>query len=128
MNRQEISAFLANCKVSEFMAYADLGESGTVVVRPDGRKYRYSVHDLEAAELKAEATALQSELRGELRKLAEPSKPKPKRTTKPKAATRKKPAEKKSTKSATKPATKPTTEPPTKTTTKPTTKSGTKPL
>ena len=84
MDRKEISAFLANCKASEMMAYADLGDQGTVVVADDGKKYRYSNDQLDQAESKVKA-----------------SKPKPRRPTKRKVAT----------KTRKKPTTKPTTKP-----------------
>ena len=50
MNRQEISAFLANCEVSEMMGFCDLGDSGCVVIAPDGRKCRYTNDQLDQAE------------------------------------------------------------------------------
>ena len=99
MNRQEISAFLANCKVSDMMAYADLGEGGTVVVAEDGKKYRYSNYQLDQAEVKAKAQA-------------RASKPKPKprtsRTTKSKTAQQYL-KDKKLAKAKPKPASKPAT-------------------
>ena len=50
MERKEITAFLIDCKPDDFMAYADQGEAGTVVVGPDGKKYRFSVDQLEKTE------------------------------------------------------------------------------
>ena len=50
MDRKAISAHLAGCKAAEMMAYADLGDQGTVVVDPDGKKFRYSSEQLEQAE------------------------------------------------------------------------------
>jgi hypothetical protein len=86
MNRQEISAFLANCKASEMLVYRDLGDGGTVVVASDGKKYKYSNDQLDQAEKKL----------------------KPRRTTKRRATTKtkKKPAAKSTTKPTTKPTTK----------------------
>ena len=80
MNRKEISAILANCKVSEMMGYADLGDQGTVVIAPDGRKYRYSNDQLE----KAEADRSAAQAPQQRRKPRSPSKKKPaKKTSKP---------------------------------------------
>ena len=52
MDRKAICAFLINCEPDQFMAYADKAELGSVVVGPDGKKYRFSVADLEAGDLK----------------------------------------------------------------------------
>ena len=90
MNRKALSAHLAGCEASEMMAYADLGDQGTVVVAPDGKKFRYSNDQLEQAELE----------------LKPKSKPRKKPATLPKAETRKKsakPAKKPATKSGSKP-------------------------
>ncbi len=106
MNRKAISAHLAGCKAADMMAYADLGDQGTVVVAPDGKKYRYSNDQLEQAEI-------------DLKSLAKAETgSKPRRKTKRKAATKAKVGPTK------KPATKPTTKPSTEPSTKPSTKSG----
>ena len=89
MDRKEISAFLANCKASEMMAYADLGDGGTVVVADDGKKYRYSNDQLEKAE------AARSE--------AHAPKPKPKPASKAKPPSKAKPRKKPATKTGSKP-------------------------
>ena len=54
MERKEITAYLIDCKPGEFMGYADQKEKGTVVVGPDGKKYRFSNNQLDqaAAEIK----------------------------------------------------------------------------
>lgn len=83
MDRKALSAHLTGCEPDKFMAYADLGDQGTVVVGPDGKKFRYSNEQLAAAEAKL----------------------KPK--SKPRKTAKRKPAAKKSTKPAKKPATKP---------------------
>ena len=49
MERKEITAFLINCQPDEFMAYVDQGDQGTVVVGPDGKKYRFSNDQLDQA-------------------------------------------------------------------------------
>ncbi len=92
MDRKAISAHLAGCKAADMMAYADLGDQGTVVVAPDGKKYRYSNDQLEQAELKLNPLSKVETGR------------KPRRTTKRKAATKAKTGPTK--KSATKPTTK----------------------
>jgi hypothetical protein len=94
MDRKALSAHLAGCEASEMMAYADLGDQGTVVVAPDGKKFRYSNEQLEKVELKLKP------------------KPKPrKKSTKPteKPATKKstKPSSRKGTNASTKPESKP---------------------
>jgi hypothetical protein len=76
MNRKAISAYIAGCEPGEFMAYADLGEKGTVVVGPDGRKFRYSNDQLKKAEADRSA--------------AHAPKPKPK----PRSPSKRKPAKK----------------------------------
>ena len=52
MDRKAISAFLVGCDQNQFMVYRDEAELGSVVVGPDGKKYRFSVADLEAGDLK----------------------------------------------------------------------------
>ena len=42
MDRKKITAYLINCNPDEFMAYADQEDLGTVVVGPDGKKFRFS--------------------------------------------------------------------------------------
>ena len=86
MNRKALSAHLTGCEPKEFMAYADLGDQGTVVVGPDGKKFRYSNDQLEKAELKLKP------------------KPKPRKAAK-------KPAAKKVAKPAKKPEAKPEQKP-----------------
>lgn len=81
MERKEIAAFLVGCEASEFMAYADLGDLGCVVIGPDGKKYRFDVDHLAKAEVKAKPP---------------PTKKAPtKRVTKSQATTKKKAASKK---------------------------------
>jgi hypothetical protein len=55
MNRKEITAHLIGCESSDFMAYADLGDDGTVVVGPDGKKFRFPVAELERIDKKIKA-------------------------------------------------------------------------
>jgi hypothetical protein len=50
MDRKKITAMIIGCEPGEFMAYADQGEAGTVVVGPDGKKFRFSNDDLDLAE------------------------------------------------------------------------------
>jgi hypothetical protein len=52
MDRKAISAFLVGCEPKEFMVYRDEGMLGSVVVGPDGKKYRFSCEDLVAGDLK----------------------------------------------------------------------------
>ena len=54
MNRKQITALIVGCEQDQFMVYRDEAELGTVAVGPDGRKYRVSNEELEAAEKKAE--------------------------------------------------------------------------
>jgi hypothetical protein len=84
MNRKAISAYIAGCEPGEFMAYADLGEKGTVVVGPDGRKFRYSNDQLKKAEADRSA--------------AHAPKPKPKPASKSKSPSKAKPRKKPTTK------------------------------
>ena len=49
MERKKLTAMMIKCDPSEFMAYCDLAELGTVVVGPDGTKYRFSNDDLDKA-------------------------------------------------------------------------------
>jgi hypothetical protein len=59
MDRKEITAFLIDCDQDDFMAYADYGEAGTVVVGPDGKKFRFSNEELDRMkEKKAAAKAM----------------------------------------------------------------------
>ena len=83
MDRKKITAYLINCAPDEFMAYADQGDQGTVVVGPDGKKFRFSNDQLDQAaeEIKRKAAA------------AKPKQAK-KATPKKKATTKKKPAPK----------------------------------
>ena len=55
MDRKEITAFLIDCDQDDFMAYADLGEAGTVVVGPDGKKFRFSNEELARMKEKKDA-------------------------------------------------------------------------
>ena len=50
MERKEITAMMIKCDPGEFMAYCDLADQGTVVVGPDGKKYRFSNDQLDQAE------------------------------------------------------------------------------
>ena len=83
MDRKALSAHLAGCEASEMMAYADLGDQGTVVVAPDGKKFRYSNDQLEQIELKLKP------------------KPKPRKKAKKSTKPEKKPATKSEHKSST---------------------------
>ena len=52
MDRKEIAALLAGCKPDEMMKFRDEGDL-VVVIAPDGRKYKYTNEQLEAAASKA---------------------------------------------------------------------------
>lgn len=86
MERKEIAAFLVGCEASEFMAYADLGDLGCVVIGPDGKKYRFDVDYLAQAEVKAKPPPT---------KKAPTKQTTTKRATKSQATTKKKAASKK---------------------------------
>jgi len=51
MDRKAICAFLIGCEPDQFMAYKDYAHQGVAAVGPDGKKYRFSVGDLEAGYL-----------------------------------------------------------------------------
>ena len=89
MERKELTAFLIDCDSDEFMAYADLGESGTVVVGPDGKKFRFSNEQLKKAKKLAEEKIMQMTLEEAAKEPAPPA-PKRKPAAKKKAAPRKK--------------------------------------
>ncbi len=100
MNRKAISAYIIGCEPGEFMAYADLGEKGTVVVGPDGKKYRFNNEQLDGAEAaRSEAHAPKPLAKAETERKPKP-KPKPKSPSKAKprnpskAGTKRKPATK----------------------------------
>ena len=79
MKKKEICAFLLGCQAEDFMAYADKGDEGAVVVGPDGRKYRFDAPYLEQAEPKAEAWLKKIKEKPEApRSEAQAPKPKPK--------------------------------------------------
>ena len=50
MDRKKITAMMIGCEPGEFLAYCDLADQGTVVVGPDGKKYRFNNAQLEEAE------------------------------------------------------------------------------
>ena len=50
MDRKKLTARMIGCAPVEFMAYCDLADAGTVVVGPDGKKFRFSNDQLEQAE------------------------------------------------------------------------------
>ena len=50
MDRKKLTARMIGCAPVEFMAYADQADRGTVVVGPDGKKYRFSNDQLDQAE------------------------------------------------------------------------------
>ena len=51
MDRKAICAFLVGCEPDQFMAYKDYADQGVAAVGPDGKKYIYTVVDLEAGDL-----------------------------------------------------------------------------
>ena len=51
MDRKKITAYLIDCKSADIMAFADLADQGIAVVGPDGKKYRFSVDQLEKTEV-----------------------------------------------------------------------------
>ena len=55
MERKLICAFLMKCAPESFMSYTDLGELGCKAVGPDGRKFIYTVEQLDLAEPKLKA-------------------------------------------------------------------------
>lgn len=90
MDRKKITAFLIDCSPDDFMAYADLGAS-TVVVGPDGKKFRFSNEQLEAAEDKIRAKIEAEKPKRKPAARSDAGKSKPKTTTKRQAASKKKP-------------------------------------
>ena len=52
MDRKKITAYLINCAPDEFLAYADQDDRGTVVVGPDGKKFRFTNDQLFEGEMK----------------------------------------------------------------------------
>ena len=48
MDRKAICAFLVGCEHDQFMAYKDYADQGVAAVGPDGKKYIFTVADLEA--------------------------------------------------------------------------------
>ena len=52
MDRKLICAFLMKCEPESFMSYTDLDELGCKAVGPDGRKFIYTVEQLNQAEIK----------------------------------------------------------------------------
>jgi len=52
MDRKLICAFLMKCEPDSFMSYTDLDELGCKAVGPDGRKFIYTVEQLNQAEIK----------------------------------------------------------------------------
>ena len=83
MDRKKITAYLINCAPDEFMAYADQEDLGTVVVGPDGKKFRFSNDQLFQGEIR----------KREKDRVAAAAKPKPK----PKPAPKKRAPTKRST-------------------------------
>ncbi len=86
MERKEITAFLINCQPDEFMAYVDQGDQGTVVVGPDGKKYRFSNDQLDQAviEIKRKAAAAEPvKKRAPAKQAASTTKKKPAKKSKP---------------------------------------------
>ena len=85
MDRKEITAYLIGCKSDEFMAYADQAEAGTVVVGPDGKKYRFSVDQLEKTEVLMNDKFMQTTLADVVSSSAakETASPAPKRPARP---------------------------------------------
>ena len=77
MDRKAICAFLVGCEHDQFMAYKDYADQGVAAVGPDGKKYIFTVADLEAGNV-------------------ELNPPKPKPAPKRKPAAKKKQAVKKS--------------------------------
>ena len=94
MDRKEITGFLIDCKPNDFMAYKDYGDQGTTVVSSDGKKYRFSVEQLEKGHKLMSEEIMKLTLAEAAAK--EPARPAPKRkpATKKKTTPRKKPAPK----------------------------------
>jgi hypothetical protein len=96
MEKKDIAAFLTGCQADEMMAYRDVGELGCVVVGPDGRKFKYTIEDLEHGLAKAmvkelkEREAMKAAAKAARIEPAPRAKPKPK----PRATKRKAPAKK----------------------------------
>ena len=61
MNRKELTAKMIGCAPGEFMAYCDHGADGTVVVGPDGKKFRFSNDQLDQAETEFKRKAVANE-------------------------------------------------------------------
>jgi len=61
MDRKLICAFLMKCEPESFMSYTDLGELGCKAVGPDGRKFIYTVEQLDLAEPKLKAALAPAE-------------------------------------------------------------------
>ena len=87
MDRKKITAYLIDCKTDEFMVYRDEAEQGTVAVGPDGKKYRFSVDQLEKTEVLMNDKFMQMTL-------AEAAAKKPATKKKPAAKPKRKPAKK----------------------------------
>ena len=90
MDRKKITAYLIDCKSADFMAFADLADQGIAVVGPDGKKYRFSVDQLEKTEVLMNDKFMQTTLAEAAAR--EPASPAPKR--KPAAKPKRKPAKK----------------------------------
>ena len=80
MDRKKITAYLINCAPDEFMAYADQGDQGTVVVGPDGKKFRFSNDQLDQAVIRKKE---KEGIAAAEKVVAEEPKPEPKSEPKP---------------------------------------------
>ena len=99
MDRKKITAWLIGCEPGEFMAYADQEEKGTVVVGPDGKKFRFDMEKLKKAEEAMKMATIKEITKRQAERSPAKPKPaaKPKTTTKRQAATKSKPKTKKPT-------------------------------
>ncbi|MGB7094237.1 MAG: hypothetical protein WBD62_06270 [Anaerolineales bacterium] len=84
MDRKLICAFLMKCEPESFMSYTDLDELGCKAVGPDGRKFIYTVEQLNQAEIKLKEALAPA-----------PAKPTASASSKQRQATRRKPAKRK---------------------------------